>query len=206
MDRDGVICEKRHHPSGDERNYIINRKQFHWIPGSKEAIVKLLENDYFVVVVSNQACVGKGYITTEVANDIMYQMWDDVRKSFPNVHPRLRDGRIIRFNYLFCPNTPEDDCSCRKPRPGMMYTAATRWALCLRNAWMIGDEMSDLKAGWLAGIRKLIKVGVGSPTARKKQEIAQPRWKWKRNTLEGKGMPNLEAAVEFILEWEKEPK
>lgn len=206
MDRDGVICEKRHHPSGDERNYIINRKQFHWIPGSKEAIVKLLENDYFVVVVSNQACVGKGLVDVCQIYYLMRDLNEAIRLAFPANPKRPRDGRIARFRRYFCPHTPEDDCSCRKPRPGMIYRAAADWNLCLRDAWMVGDSMTDLKAGWLAGIRKLIKVGVGSPTARKKQEIAQPRWKWKRNTLEGKGMPNLEAAVEFILEWEKEPK
>lgn len=195
LDRDGVICERRDHPSGDERNYILNWGQFVWIPGSREAIVKLLENDYFVVVVSNQACVGKGYITRSEADGIMFGMWAEVDRAMGgHWEGEVHKHKAGKFHYYICPHYSEKyTCSCRKPNPGMIYRASGDWNLALQDAWMVGDELTDLKAGWLAGIRKLIQVGVKDST----------QTRWYRNRLEGKELPDLATAADFILAYDR---
>jgi D-glycero-D-manno-heptose 1,7-bisphosphate phosphatase len=189
LDRDGVINEIRHDDRGGLLNYVNSWEDFVWLPGSKEAIVKLLEEDYFVCVVSNQAGIGKGYITEKVADHIMDSMWHDVLEALP---PGM-EGTALCFNYTFCPHTPEDKCSCRKPQPGLIYYAAQRWDLCLENAWMLGDQLSDLKAGWAAGMRKLIKIG----------EPEDQNRIWMRNRLEGKPFPDLASAVDFMIQYDK---
>lgn len=190
-DRDGVINEIRHDDSGGLLNYVNSPKDFVWLPGSKEAILKLLESGYFVCVVSNQAGVGKGYITEMVAEQIMDSMWHDVLNALPQ--GMEEKSQAMEFNHTFCPHTPEDGCSCRKPKPGLIYYAAHRWDLSLKDAWMVGDQLSDLKAGWAAGIRRLIKIGEAETSKR-----------WLRSRLEGKPFPDLERAVEFIIQYDEE--
>jgi len=198
LDRDGVICEKRHHESGDERNYITKWKDFVWIPGSKEAIVKLLENDYSVIVVSNQAWVGGNKKKAHLARAFMRRMWTEVRKELSRDDWARFHGMSDRFICLICPHAKDAGCSCRKPRPGMVYSAAYQHDLRLKDAWIVGDTMDDLKAGWLAGLRKLIMVNCDFDPV----YLDSGHKNWKRNRLEGKAMPDLARAVDFILEWD----
>jgi histidinol-phosphate phosphatase family protein len=212
LDRDGVVNEERHHESGDRRNYVTTWEEFVWIPGSKEAIVKLLENDYFVVIVSNQACVGKGQGDKETGGQgewpslvdiqrLMNKMKKVIRKAFPvKYHPEehsWKDPRLVNLVSYICPHTEEGECSCRKPKPGMIYAAAYDYSLCLKHAWIVGDRLEDLKAGWAAGIRKLVRIEEG-------QEIKMPehKWMWKKNTLDGIPFPDLKTAVDFIVEYD----
>jgi D-glycero-D-manno-heptose 1,7-bisphosphate phosphatase len=192
LDRDGTICESRHHESGDERNYVTSWEDFVWIPGSKEAIIKLLLNDYFVIVVSNQACIGKGIINTVAVGEIAFQMWSVIDKEMggSGMADNRQEAGKFRVGY-YCPHLPEDECVCRKPKPGLIYHAACDWNLSLKSAWMVGDSQADSLAGWRAGIRKLIRVGKPETDRR-----------WKRNELSGKELPHLQRAVEFILEWD----
>jgi D-glycero-D-manno-heptose 1,7-bisphosphate phosphatase len=232
LDRDGVINEIRHDDSGGLLNYVNSWEDFVWLPGSKDAIIRLLKNGYFVCVVSNQAGVGKGYMSLDMANSIMEYMELDINKALLkpkgefltseplcigvpaeiNVYEQLTNAlkaelnlsRLHSFQWLICPHTPEDKCSCRKPQPGMIYAAAFQHELSLKEAWMVGDvgpptagkedQLSDLKAGWMAGIRKLVRIGEGE----------SQRAEWKRNRLDGKPFPNLARAVEFMLEWDGE--
>ena len=209
LDRDGVINEIRHDDSGGLLNYVNSHKDFVWLPGSKDAILKLLKKEYFVCVVSNQAGIGKGFMNIITSEGIMFQMWHDVVKLLPvpegakktiagpptadevgiDGYSRLAEN----FKWKFCRHIPEDKCSCRKPKSGMIYAAAFLHNLSLKDAWMVGDQLSDLKAGWAAGIRKLVKIGEAETSKR-----------WLRSRLEGKPFPDLERAVEFIIQYDKE--
>ena len=102
--------------------------------------------------------------------------------------------KIVGLKTLPLTGKEKYPCVCRKPRPGLVYYAACDWKLSTQNAWMVGDEISDLKAGWMAGIRKLVMVG-------QQEERDQP---WKRNELSGKRVADLSRAVEFILDYDKE--
>ena len=198
LDRDGVICYKRHHESGDHRNYVTRWKQFAWIPGSKEAIVKLLGEGYFICMVSNQACINKGYATQRSVLDLTKRMKKDVEDAFPHEANNRWANSIERFRYLYCPHTAEENCSCRKPQPGMIYHAAYIYNLSLAEAWMVGDEVKDLKAAWMANMRKLIMV---DGEAERPADGRGPRLR--RNQLIGLELTDLSEAADFIIEYER---
>ena len=182
LDRDGVINKARYHESGDARNYVTKWEDFEWIPGSKEAINKLLDNDYFVAVVSNQACIGKGIVTKSTANNMMSKIAQEV-------------SLAGKFKIFICPHTEEDNCSCRKPKPGMIYAASYKHNLSLEEAWMVGDSYKDILAGWTADIRKLIRI---DPS---KMSIGFPPMV--KNQSKTVRIPNLSLAVDYILEQDK---
>jgi histidinol phosphatase-like enzyme len=69
---------------------------------------------------------------------------------------------VIR-DFMFCPHLPEHNCACRKPKPGMIYSLATKWEIDLSRSWMIGDQNSDVMAGYNAGIMRLVKIDPEAP-------------------------------------------
>jgi D-glycero-D-manno-heptose 1,7-bisphosphate phosphatase len=81
-----------------------------------------------------------------------------------------RQGGKLDAVYM-CPHTPEENCLCRKPRPGLLLQAANDLSLDLSRSWMIGDAWSDLEAGHLAGVRESILVRTG----RGKKQLLLPR-------------------------------
>lgn len=189
LDRDGCINEIRHDENGGLKNYVNTWDEFVWLPGAKEAIVKLLVNGYYVCIVSNQAGVGYGYMSKETLEDINTKMVEAVYQTLPMTEAK---GELVEgSSQFYCCHTKETECSCRKPAPGMLYAAAYLCDLSLKDAWMVGDQLSDLKAGWNAGIRKLIHIG--------QPETNMP---WKRNRLKGKPLPTLAKAVNFIVEYD----
>ena len=188
LDRDGVINEARHHESGDARNYVTKWEEFEWIPGSKEALVKLYENDYEIVIVTNQACVGKGIVKWFDAVTIMEELRISILRMAKHPHN-------MNFLYYICPHTEEDNCSCRKPNPGMIYAASYKHNLSLEEAWMVGDSYKDILAGWTANIRKLIRID------KDKAPIGFPPME--KNLCRGVRIPNLSLAVDYILEQDK---
>ena len=156
LDRDGVINVQWKCAIDtaidiqDREKYVLSWRAFKFIPGSDNAIRKLLEAGYVVVVVTNQACAGKGYVSEKDLGSIMAQMWASMLpfgvKDYDKHH-----------SYV-CPHTIQDACSCRKPKPGMIYAAAFQHGLVLKEAWMVGDSRDDMRAGWAAGLRKLVRI------------------------------------------------
>ena len=166
LDRDRTINVQRHDEENDRRNYVLEWEDFEFIPYSDSAIRYLLENGYVVVVVSNQACVGKGYCTKEDMSAIFGRMWVDIDPPIGS-----------KYHTYACPHIKKDDCVCRKPKPGLMYAAAFQEGLCLKEAWMVGDSRDDMRAGWAATIRKLILINPEVPVLEpgpKERRVAQP--------------------------------
>jgi D-glycero-D-manno-heptose 1,7-bisphosphate phosphatase len=151
LDRDGVIIDDVHHLSAPSQVQII--------PGSAEAIAALNRAGWPVVVVTNQSGVARGLFTLDVLHA---------------VHRRISEqllGKGARVEaYFFCPHHPAAEvaeyrleCSCRKPRPGMLVRAARELGLDLAGSWMIGDRDTDLQAGAAAGTRTiLVRTGYGA--------------------------------------------
>jgi len=75
----------------------------------------------------------------------------------------LRYAQNVIKEHIFCPHLPDAGCACRKPKPGMIYYLAVKWGIDLKKSWMIGDSVSDMKAGWNAGIRRLLKIDETAP-------------------------------------------
>jgi D-glycero-D-manno-heptose 1,7-bisphosphate phosphatase len=139
LDRDGVINRR---PA--EGQYVTCWEELHLLPGVAEAIALLVDEAYSVVVVSNQRCVAKGLLT---------------QSELESIHARMRGilasaGAFISAIY-YCPHELHPPCSCRKPAPGMLLTAAHEHEIDLSESWMIGDSETDIEAGKNAGCRTI---------------------------------------------------
>jgi histidinol-phosphate phosphatase family protein len=135
LDRDGVINRKA--PDGE---YVTKWEQMEILPGSAEAIAMLNRAGFLVIVVSNQRCIARGLISAKEVESLHVRLCEELAKH----------GAIIHKIY-YCPHNLEDRCACRKPKPGMVFTAAQRDSIGLSGSWMIGDSETDVRAGRNAG-------------------------------------------------------
>jgi D-glycero-D-manno-heptose 1,7-bisphosphate phosphatase len=144
LDRDGVILEHRD-------DYVKSLAEAVVMPGALSALQKLSDRPYRIVIATNQSPVGRGIIPLALAEAINQWTLDEVRR---------HGGRIDRA-YL-CPHRPQENCPCRKPRPGMLLDAAADLGIDLAQSWMIGDAVTDVQAGQAAGARAvLVRSGRG---------------------------------------------
>jgi len=148
LDRDGVI-------NYDSDRYVKTPDEFVPIAGSLEAIGRLTGAGFSVLVVTNQANVGRRKMT-----------W----AALVSIHSKLmtllteHGGRVERF--YVCPHRPEDLCFCRKPSPGLLFKAAADFRFPLTDVWYIGDSRKDLEAAHAAGANPvLVLTGNGRRTA-----------------------------------------
>ena len=140
LDRDGVINQKA--PTEDE--YITRWEEMHFLPGVAEAITLLNRAGFLAIVVSNQRCVAKGLLTIGALDSLHQRMCRELA---------AKGARIDGVYY--CPHEEQPSCGCRKPEPGMLFTAATEHEVDLPSSWMIGDSEKDVEAGRSAGCRTM---------------------------------------------------
>jgi D-glycero-D-manno-heptose 1,7-bisphosphate phosphatase len=136
LDRDGVIIK--------EKNFQSDPATIEFIPGSLEALSNLGPN-FLTVVISNQSGIARGYFSQ-----------DDVIKFHHALDKILRQQGIAISAWYFCPHGPDDDCSCRKPRPGMVLRAAQDLAIDIDASWIVGDKSSDIATGNASGLRTIL--------------------------------------------------
>ncbi len=135
LDRDGVVNRRR--------PFLVRRwAEFRFVPGVEEALARLARLPVHVVVVTNQDMVGAGYIRETELTGIHRQMVEAVRGA---------GGRIDAV--YACVHAPGLRCECRKPAPGMLRAAATRYDLDPAQCWIVGDNAKDLRAGRAFGCR-----------------------------------------------------
>lgn len=147
LDRDGVI-------NYDSAHYIKSPDEWRPLPGSLEAIARLTQAGYRVVVATNQAGVGRGLLDMATLNAIHDKLHRAVAAA---------GGRIDAL--FFCPHTAEADCACRKPKPGMLLEIAARYNTDLKDVPAVGDSLRDLEAAAAAGARPiLVLTGKGEQT------------------------------------------
>ncbi len=142
LDRDGVINE---FPGNG--NYVTKIKEFHFIPGSLDAIRELTQMGYVIFIISNQAGVGKGIFSKDKLKSINEYMLKHVVKS---------GGRIKRSFY--CTHRSDAGCDCRKPRIGSLKKAFALINSSIRSAkktFFVGDTEADIKTGHNAGCRTI---------------------------------------------------
>ena len=144
LDRDGVI-------NADSPDHIKSEAEWRALPGSLEAISRLNRAGYRVVIITNQAGLGRGKFNIEQLNGIHQKL---------SAHLSQFGGHIDAI--LFCPHTPGDNCACRKPKPGLYLDLARRLGLSLSGVPAIGDKFSDIEAALAAGARPvLVRTGNG---------------------------------------------
>ena len=143
LDRDGVI-------NHDSPDYIKSWEEFEFLPGSIDAIVKLTRKHCPVIIISNQSAVGRNLMSRTELDRIFSNMGSAIES---------RGGRILEV--FFCPHQPEDNCDCRKPRPGLIFKARDKYDIDLASAVMVGDSLRDIECARNAGCGRAVLVESG---------------------------------------------
>lgn len=172
LDRDGVINQ-------DSPHFIKSLAE--WIPiaGSLDAIARLKHAGFSVAVATNQSGLARGLLT---------------QSDLDAMHARLADllaERDCQLDHIaVCPHGPDDDCDCRKPKPGLYHQISTELDLPLDGVWVIGDSKRDLEAATKVGAQPiLVLTGKGQLT---RDQGGLP----KRTAV----FENLASAVDALLE------
>lgn len=147
LDRDGVI-------NFDSDQFIKSPDEWKPIPGSLEAIARLNQAGYRVVVSTNQSGVGRGLFDMPTLNAIH----DKMHKACALVGARI-DA------VFFCPHTADSHCHCRKPKAGMLEEIAERYNISLSGVPAVGDSLRDLQSAATVGAQPyLVLTGKGTKT------------------------------------------
>jgi D-glycero-D-manno-heptose 1,7-bisphosphate phosphatase len=147
LDRDGTI-------NHDSDQYIKSPAEWQPIKGSVEAIARLTQAGWRVVVATNQSGLARGLFDMATLNAIHDAMHRAVQQA---------GGRIDAI--FFCPHTDDAGCDCRKPKPGMLLEIARRLNVDLEGVPVVGDSLRDLQAAAAAGAQPvLVLTGKGRKT------------------------------------------
>jgi len=149
LDRDGVINELIYYPEQGIVDSPFTAEQLRLLPGTGGAINELRKLGFAIVVISNQPGIAKGNLTEEAFEKIRQKMEKELGKE-----DTFLDGEYYCFHH---PEAKLDklkiNCECRKPKPGLLLQAAKEMDIDLKKSWMIGDGLTDIKAGKSAGCR-----------------------------------------------------
>jgi D-glycero-D-manno-heptose 1,7-bisphosphate phosphatase len=171
LDRDGTINR--------EVDFLSDPSEVELLPGASEAIARLNNGTWLVIVVTNQSGVGRGYFSKETVDSVHHKLQVLLTKD---------NARLDAVYY--CPHHPDDGCKCRKPALGMLQQAVVDYDIDLQRSFVIGDKLSDVEMGKHAGCRSvLVLTGYGEKA---------------KNEAKVKGVDfiaqDLPAAVNWILE------
>jgi D-glycero-D-manno-heptose 1,7-bisphosphate phosphatase len=152
LDRDGVVNRLIYYREQGVIDSAFTAEQFRLFPGVSEAIKKFHEIGYKVILVSNQPGIAKGQMSEQTFEEIRSKMKEELAK----------DGAFLDGEY-YCFHHPEakadkfkENCECRKPKPGLLLQAAKEMDIDLPHSWMIGDGLTDVKAGKDAGAKTIL--------------------------------------------------
>ena len=147
LDRDGTINQ-------DSDQYIKSPSEWKPIPGSLEAIARLTQAGWRIVVATNQSGIARGLFDMSTLNAIHAELHRAVN---------LAGGRIDAI--FFCPHAADSNCECRKPKPGLLREIAARMDVGLAGVPMVGDSLRDLQAAAAVGAKPyLVLTGKGKKT------------------------------------------
>jgi D-glycero-D-manno-heptose 1,7-bisphosphate phosphatase len=147
LDRDGTI-------NHDSEQFIKSPNEWRPIDGSLEAIARLAQANYRIVVATNQSGIARGLFDTAT----LVAIHDTLQRAVMQA-----GGRIDAF--FFCPHSADSACACRKPQPGMLLEVARRFNISLKDTYMVGDALRDVEAAAAAGAKPvLVLTGRGRRT------------------------------------------
>ncbi|MEQ1637085.1 MAG: D-glycero-beta-D-manno-heptose 1,7-bisphosphate 7-phosphatase [Methylococcales bacterium] len=157
LDRDGVI-------NLDSEDFIKSPEEWQPIPNSLEAIALLNHAGFKVVIVTNQSGIGRGLFTLETLDAIHAKMRQLTTE---------KGGEIAGIYY--CPDAPEAQCACRKPKPGLLQQFSQETNTPLQNLFFVGDAWRDIQTALVVGARPLlVKTGKGLQTLSEHPELTLP--------------------------------
>ncbi|WP_019139469.1 D-glycero-beta-D-manno-heptose 1,7-bisphosphate 7-phosphatase [Noviherbaspirillum massiliense] len=150
LDRDGVI-------NHDSDAFIKSPDEWIPIPGSLEAIARLNQAGYRVVVATNQSGVARGLFSMLTLNAIHQKLHESAKLAGADIDA-----------IFFCPHAADDNCDCRKPKCGMLHEIGRRFNVSLKGVPNVGDSLRDLQAGFVVGCAPyLVLTGKGEKTRTK---------------------------------------
>ena len=177
LDRDGVINENR-------SNYVKSWDEFIFLPNVFEPLRLLARNNLTTVIISNQSVINRGIVAQAVVDSINCRMTEEIQR---------QGGRIDAIFY--CPHRPDENCDCRKPRPGLLLQAAERFGLDLSRSYLVGDALSDVEAALAVDCRPIfVLTGLG------REQLSLLRV---QNYNNYQVVADLQEAVEWILAAER---
>jgi len=138
LDRDGTINE-------NGAGYIHKIEDFQFKPKAEEALRKLSETDYKIIILSNQSGIGRGYFSEQ-----------DLEKFHKQMLAIMKEKGIRIDGFYYCPHHPSDNCSCRKPKLGLIKKAVQDFNVNLSKSWMIGNEEKDILTGKRANTKTFL--------------------------------------------------
>jgi D-glycero-D-manno-heptose 1,7-bisphosphate phosphatase len=139
IDRDGVINCRR---PGD---YVLDWSQFVFLPGIRTALKQMASLGLPMIVISNQAAVGKGLLDPATLQEITVKMHQAL----------LEDGTPLAAAY-YCTHKADENCLCRKPKPGLLQTAADDFNIDQSRSIFIGDSDTDVQAARAVGCASVL--------------------------------------------------
>jgi len=129
LDRDGTV-------SRDSIDHIKSWDEFHFLPHAKEGIRILCNAGFHIIFITNQSVIARGMTTLEELDFIHDNMVQELEEY----------GCKIEKIY-YCPHHPDDNCDCRKPKPGLLLKAIAEYSITPEKAYMVGDRIMDVQVG-----------------------------------------------------------
>jgi len=155
LDRDGVINK-------DSPDFVKTKDEWQALPGSLEGIAELYKAGFILGIATNQSAVARGLITIDTLWGIHQKMLYEIQ---------LAGGYVVKI--FFCLHGPNDNCGCRKPKPGLLIQAAEQFACGFGNMIFIGDSKRDIEAARAVGARPvLVRTGNGRDTEKALQDAS----------------------------------
>ncbi len=152
LDRDGVINAMVYHTEFGLVDSPANPEEFRLLPNVSEAIRSINQLGFLAIVISNQPGIAKGKFSPALLEAMTEKMLIELRQEQANIdavyycfhHP---EGVVAEYRAI---------CECRKPKPGMLFKAAQEWDISLPESYFIGDGITDVQAGYAAGVSTLL--------------------------------------------------
>ena len=138
LDRDGVINQER-------KDYVKNLTEFKIFDGVAEAIVLLRKKNFLIVIITNQSAINRKLLDVKTL--------ENIHKYFQEY---LKSNNTFIDAIYYCPHKPEENCNCRKPKPGLLLRAAKEHNIDMKNSFLIGDSMTDMEAADAAGCKGIL--------------------------------------------------
>ena len=152
IDRDGVVNELVYYPEHGMVDSPFTVDQYQLLPGVGQVVNAIHRANYLALLVSNQPGIAKGHMSEGTFRQIEDKMIAELAKDGAYL-----DGRYYCFHHPAAKIARfKTNCNCRKPAPGMLLQAAGDMDIDLSRSWMIGDGITDIKAGQTAGCRTIL--------------------------------------------------